>query len=77
MKGSPDEVIIQKARSDNLVILTFDKDYGELIFHSRVPNPLGVIFFRLTLPITLRKHPHKFYYHCLRIMWVLKNYLLW
>jgi len=31
---------------DNLIILTFDKDYGEIIFKLGEENPPAVIFFR-------------------------------
>ena len=30
--GWSDREVLQKASSENLVILTFDRDYGELIF---------------------------------------------
>jgi hypothetical protein len=30
----------------NLIILTFDSDYGELIFKYAKDNPLSVVYFR-------------------------------
>ena len=33
------------------IILTFDRDYGELIYRLRMPSPKGVIYFRYT-PLT-------------------------
>ena len=46
-QGWSDIEVLQKANSENLVILTFDKDYGELIFRYAVQNPPAIIFFRL------------------------------
>jgi predicted nuclease of predicted toxin-antitoxin system len=41
-----DEKVLQKAIDANLVILTFDKDHGELVFRYRLSNPPAVIYFR-------------------------------
>jgi predicted nuclease of predicted toxin-antitoxin system len=42
-----DESVILFASIDNRVIITFDRDYGELIFQHKVAPPPGVIYFRL------------------------------
>ncbi len=44
--GIPDSEVIQKAKATNTVILTFDKDYGELIYKYAEQNPPAVVFFR-------------------------------
>lgn len=44
--GISDEEVIDKAKANNSVILTFDKDYGEIIFKHARQNPPAVIFFR-------------------------------
>ncbi len=44
--GIPDEDVIQIALDLNLIILTFDGDYGELIFKYSSNNPPSVVFFR-------------------------------
>ena len=44
--GITDSEVIQIAIKEQLIILTFDKDYGELIFRSGVINPPAVVFFR-------------------------------
>ncbi len=44
--GISDKEVIQIAQKENLIILTFDKDYGELIFRHSVDNPPAVVFFR-------------------------------
>ena len=42
-----DDAVIRHASIENRVILTFDRDYGELIFKRRIQPPLGVVYFRL------------------------------
>jgi len=49
MVGSADDVILRRAAADQRILLTFDKDFGELAFRSRLPGACGVILFRFTL----------------------------
>lgn len=44
--GLSDREVIKKAQEGNFVILTFDKDYGELLFKYGNERPPGVVFFR-------------------------------
>ena len=44
--GIGDEEVMQIALALNLIILTFDSDYGELIFRYVKDNPPAVVFFR-------------------------------
>jgi predicted nuclease of predicted toxin-antitoxin system len=44
--GISDNEVITKAKVDNLIILTFDKDYGEIIYKHGIENPPAVVFFR-------------------------------
>jgi predicted nuclease of predicted toxin-antitoxin system len=44
--GISDVAVIEIAQKDNRIILTFDKDYGEIIFRYKKDNPPAVIFFR-------------------------------
>lgn len=44
--GIPDEQVLQLPKSNNYIILTFDKDYGELIFRYRAQDPPAVVYFR-------------------------------
>ena len=46
MTGASDTVILQKACDDRRVLLTFDRDYGELIFRKQLPSPIAVIYLR-------------------------------
>lgn len=45
--GSSDEKVLAIAREEKRVVLTFDKDFGELAFHARLPPPCGMILFRI------------------------------
>jgi predicted nuclease of predicted toxin-antitoxin system len=45
-RGVSDIEIIRSAQSNGTIILTFDKDYGEIIFRHSVEKPPAVIFFR-------------------------------
>lgn len=45
--GSNDEVVLARAQLEDRVLLTFDKDFGELAFRSRLPASSGIILFRI------------------------------
>lgn len=44
--GISDEEVMQIARTEQRTILTFDKDYGELVFKHGLPADAGIIFIR-------------------------------
>jgi len=44
--GSKDEDILKRAYTERLIILTFDRDYGELIYRHQALPPAGVVYFR-------------------------------
>ena len=44
--GISDEEVLQIAFDKNLIILTFDSDYGELIFKYKKEAPPAVVYFR-------------------------------
>jgi predicted nuclease of predicted toxin-antitoxin system len=48
--GSPDAAILERAQRENRVVVTFDKDFGELAFHSGLTASVGVVLFRISLP---------------------------
>jgi predicted nuclease of predicted toxin-antitoxin system len=48
--GSSDEEILARAQTESRIIVTFDKDFGELAFRSRLPASSGVILFRISAP---------------------------
>lgn len=45
--GSSDEQIIKIAQQNKTIILTFDRDYGEIIVRHTIKNPPAVVYFRL------------------------------
>jgi len=47
--GSDDRQVLARAVTENRVVLTFDKDFGELAFHAGLPASTGVILFRMRL----------------------------
>ena len=44
--GISDITVLNLAKTNNAIILTFDKDYGEIIFRERYENPPPIIFYR-------------------------------
>jgi len=42
----PDDEVMQLAHSEDAILLTEDKDFGELVVRQRLPNH-GVVLFRL------------------------------
>ncbi|GAA5531538.1 DUF5615 family PIN-like protein [Herpetosiphon gulosus] len=53
--GIPDTAVLQQAATEQRVILTFDRDYGELIFRFGLPVPAGIVYFRMppTSPVAV------------------------
>ena len=47
--GADDPTILARATADARVVLTFDKDFGELAFRARLPAASGVILLRMSL----------------------------
>lgn len=49
MAGDADEEILQRAQEQERVVVTFDKDFGDLAFHWGLPASCGVLLFRLRI----------------------------
>ena len=49
-RGSNDEQILARAQQEERILITFDKDFGELAFRSKLPATSGVILFRISAP---------------------------
>jgi predicted nuclease of predicted toxin-antitoxin system len=47
MKGATDREVLERANAEGRVVVTFDKDFGELAFNVLEPATCGVILFRL------------------------------
>ena len=48
--GISDREVLSRAQAENRILLTFDKDFGELAFRSRLPASVGIILFRIRVP---------------------------
>lgn len=48
--GLSDSEILAWAAREGLVLLTFDKDFGELAHNTALPASCGVILFRMPMP---------------------------
>jgi predicted nuclease of predicted toxin-antitoxin system len=48
--GSSDHEVIARAGAEGRLIVTFDKDFGELAFQSRLPAVCGIVLFRISAP---------------------------
>ena len=48
--GSKDEDILAFAAREERIILTFDKDFGELAGRAGLPMSSGIVLFRLPMP---------------------------
>jgi hypothetical protein len=48
--GASDPEVLAKAARDARILLTFDKDFGELARASALPATCGVVLFRIAMP---------------------------
>ncbi|MBI3824981.1 MAG: DUF5615 family PIN-like protein [Candidatus Rokubacteria bacterium] len=48
--GSADRDVLARAQEESRILLTFDKDFGELAWRERLPAVCGVVLFRLPMP---------------------------
>ena len=48
MQGAQDESILQRAEAEQRLVVTHDKDFGELAYRYRLPATCGIILFRLS-----------------------------
>jgi len=44
--GTTDEEVLRRAHEESRILLTFDRDYGALIYVRRLPCPSGLIYLR-------------------------------
>lgn len=52
--GIPDDEVMRLARDEARIIITCDRDYGELVYRRRLPAPAGVLYLRF-LPASPRE----------------------
>ena len=48
--GSSDTQVIARAQAEDRILITFDKDFGELVFRSGLSALSGVVLFRISIP---------------------------
>jgi predicted nuclease of predicted toxin-antitoxin system len=48
--GSKDYEVLERAQREKRILITFDKDFGELAFRSRLPASSGIVLFRIIAP---------------------------
>jgi predicted nuclease of predicted toxin-antitoxin system len=46
LSGISDEAVVKIAEQEQLIILTFDSDYGEILFKHLRESPPSVVYFR-------------------------------
>jgi Domain of unknown function (DUF5615) len=56
--GASDPEVLARAARDARILLTFDKDFGELARASTLPATCGVILFRIPMPRPRDLGPH-------------------
>lgn len=48
MRSASDPEVLARAQAEGRLVVTFDKDFGELAYRSHLPASSGVILFRLS-----------------------------
>src|ERR1700753_1552101 len=48
--GVSDRIVLERAVSEQRVLLTFDKDFGELAWRFGLPAQCGIVLLRLPMP---------------------------
>jgi len=49
-RGNSGDQVLARAQIEERILITFDKDFGELAFRSKLPAASGVILFRISAP---------------------------
>jgi len=48
--GSSDWQVLRRAEAEDRLLITFDKDLGELAFRAKLPSSSGIVLFRTSAP---------------------------
>lgn len=51
LRGASDPEVLRRSSAEDRILLTFDLDFGELIFLQKLPSPPGIILFRDEAPM--------------------------
>jgi predicted nuclease of predicted toxin-antitoxin system len=52
--GSSDNTVLERAQAEERILLTFDRDFGELAFRAGLPATSGIVLFRVRLSSAAR-----------------------
>jgi predicted nuclease of predicted toxin-antitoxin system len=44
--GEADAAVLSRARAEERLVVSFDRDFGFLVFRGAAPPPLGILYFR-------------------------------
>ena len=47
--GITDVEVLSRAMTEERILITFDKDFGELAYRSKLPATCGIVLFRISL----------------------------
>jgi predicted nuclease of predicted toxin-antitoxin system len=48
--GNNDTQVLERAQREGRIVITFEKDFGELAFRAGLPAQSGIILFRISAP---------------------------
>jgi predicted nuclease of predicted toxin-antitoxin system len=48
--GSSDWQVLRRVEAEDRLLITFDKDFGELAFRAKLPASSGIVLFRISVP---------------------------
>lgn len=48
--GAPDQEVLARAQSEGRVLVTFDKEFGELAWRMSLVAECGIVLFRIPMP---------------------------
>jgi hypothetical protein len=48
--GASDQEVLARAQRERRILLTFDKDFGELAWRASLPAESGIVLFRIPMP---------------------------
>ena len=48
--GASDTVVLARAQAEKRLLITFDKDFGDLVFHRGLAASHGIVLFRIYQP---------------------------
>lgn len=48
--GASDQEVLARAQRERRILLTFDKDFGELAWRATLPAESGIVLFRIPMP---------------------------